>query len=66
MMQKVHIPISIGAWSIMGAICFLCLIACIHSVCRHHILHNIPLAEELDAEELDTERVILAVEIPRS
>jgi len=46
-MEKVHIPVSIGAWSLMGGICLLCLIAFIHSVCRHRILRNIPLGEEL-------------------
>lgn len=55
---KIHIPISISVWSIMGVICLLCLIACIHSVCRHHILHNIPLAEELQAEQ-----IIIAIEV---
>lgn len=58
MVQKIHIPISISVWSIMGAICLLCLIACIHSVCRHRILNNLPLAREIE-----TEQIIVAIEV---
>jgi len=46
-MEQVHIHVSIAAWSLMGGISLLCLIAFIHSVCRHRILRNIPLGEEL-------------------
>jgi hypothetical protein len=57
-MEKVHIPISIGAWSMMGGICLMCLIAFIHSVCRHRILNNLPLAREIE-----TEQIIIAIEV---